>query len=492
MEFSSSVFLFLFLPVFLTFFFVTRKAARNLFLLLASLVFYAWGEGGYILVLLLSIIANRVFASLIDKAMAGVFKKAVFVAAIVFNLGLLAFFKYTAFILQNLGLSGTARAIHLPLGISFFTFQAISYLVDIYRKTASIDRNPVNFALYMAFFPKLASGPLAPYHNLAKQIAVPEFNISDVGIGVQRFIIGLGKKILIADSMAKIANPIFALPAGQQTAALAWLGIISFALQIYFDFSGYSDMAVGIGRMCGFRLPENFNYPYFAKSIREFWTRWHISLAQWLRDYLFLPIAYSMLRKIRNDRWLRVKAEDWSYYIGTFFTFLLCGIWHGANWTFVLWGLFYGALLICEHAGLDKFMKKRAFPIRLAYTQLLVIVAWVLFRSPTPAYAFSYLLAMFGLSGGNGNLFYPSLYLDAELIFFLLVGIVFSFPIIPAALKRLEDLAGSPPGSMSKIKRLILDPGVVVLANLFWIAVLLISIVFLVAGTYQPFIYSRF
>jgi alginate O-acetyltransferase complex protein AlgI len=492
MEFSSTVFLFLFLPVFLLLFFLTRKTARNLFLLFASLLFYAWGEGGYILVLLFSIIVNRILGSLIDRHEAGAFKKVVFSAAVVFNLGLLFYFKYTVFLLRVLGISGAAKTIHLPLGISFFTFQALSYLIDIYRKTAVQEKNPLNFALYMAFFPKIASGPITPYRDLSRQFSVPELMPSDLRLGIQRFIIGLGKKILIADSAARIANPIFALPAEQLTAALSWLGIISFALQIYFDFSGYTDMAVGIGRICGLRLPENFNYPYFSKSIKEFWTRWHISLAQWLRDYLFLPIAYSMLRRIKKDRLLRVKAEEWSYYSGTFFTLLICGIWHGANWTFVVWGAFYGILLIGEHAGLGKFMKKRNPLIRLVYCQLMVLIAWVVFRSATLSYALQYLQALSGFGRGSGDLFYPALYLDAELLFFMAIGMIFSFPIVPAMKKWLETQNGDLPRRRKRMKLLVLDPGLLILTNLYLIAVLLISIVFMVAGSYHPFIYSWF
>jgi len=492
MEFSSPVFLFLFLPIFLTLFYLTRKAAPNLFLLIASLIFYAWGEGYYIMVLLISIIVNQVFGSLINKSEAPTLKKALFIAAVVFNLGLLSFFKYSAFILQNLAIPGSAQAIHSPLGISFFTFQALSYLIDIYRKTVPNEGGLFHFALYMAFFPKLATGPITPYHVLVKQISAPKLRKNDLSCGIQRFIIGLGKKILIADSAARIANQVFTLPVGQQTAALAWLGIIGYSIQIYFDFSGYSDMAIGIGRICGFRLPENFNYPYFAKSIKEFWTRWHISLAQWLRIYLFLPIAYAMLRKIKKDHLLLIKAEDWSYYVGAFFTFLLCGIWHGANWTFIIWGLFYGALLIIEHAGLGKLMKKRAPFIRLIYTQLLVAIAWVFFRSDTPYYALSYLKAMFGFGGGNGDLIYPALFLDSELVFFLIIGIAFSFPIIPAIKKWIEKRVKHLQNGENKSTRIFVNSGLIIFGNLYLITILLISILFMITGTYNPFIYFRF
>jgi alginate O-acetyltransferase complex protein AlgI len=492
MEFSSLIFLFLFLPVFLILFFSVRKFARNLFLLAASLVFYAWGEGQYVLLLLVSIIVNYLFGFLVDKTEGKPFRKAIFVVAVIFNVGLLVFFKYTHFILENLNIPGPATPIHLPVGISFFTFQALSYIIDIYRKTVPNDRNPVNFGLYMSFFPKLITGPIIHYHNLSKQISTRAFGIDDLSEGIRRFIIGLGKKVLIADTVARTANQVFAVPVGQQTAGLAWLGIFAYTLQIYFDFSGYSDMAIGIGRMCGFKLPENFNYPYISKSIKEFWTRWHISLAIWLRDYLFLPIAYSMLRKIEKDRLLRIKAEDWAYYTGTFITFLLCGIWHGANWTFVLWGVFYGVLLIIEHAGMRKFMKRKIPFVRMFYTQLMVMIAWVFFRSETLPYAFSYIKTMFGFGSGDGVLYYPALFLDGDVIFFMVIGIAGSFPLFPrlkawfdASVSRREKREGN-------TSVYILKTGFAVVYNLYLTVVLLLSVIVMAAGTYNPFIYFRF
>ncbi|MCP5106485.1 MAG: MBOAT family protein, partial [bacterium] len=374
----------------------------------------------------------------------------------------------------------------LPIGISFFTFQALSYIIDIYRQTVPNDKNPVNFGLYMAFFPKLITGPITPYHNLSKQILKPQFNADDLAEGIKRFIIGLGKKVLIADTVAKTANHIFAVPAEHQTAGLAWLGIIAYTLQIYFDFSGYSDMAIGIGRMCGFKLTENFNYPYIAKSIKDFWTRWHISLAQWLRDYLFLPIAYSMLRKIKPDRLLRIKAEDWAYYTSAFVTFLLCGIWHGAAWTFFVWGAFYGILLVIEHAGLRKFMKRKIPFVRIFYTQLMVIVAWVFFRSGSLDYAFAYLKAMFGFGSGTGVQYYPALYLDAAVVFFMAAGLVGVFPVFPKLKQWYEN-------AVKKVRfARLLNGGVTLVYTLYLTAVLLTGIMFLVNGTYNPFIYFRF
>jgi alginate O-acetyltransferase complex protein AlgI len=300
--------------------------------------------------------------------------------------------------------------------------------------------------------------------------------------------IGLGKKILIADKLAPVANQVFAIPASQQTAGLAWLGIICFTLQIYFDFSGYSDMAIGLGRMCGLTLVENFNFPYMARSIKDFWRRWHISLAHWLRDYLFLPIAYSVSRKIKSHRLLGVRAENWAYFLGSFVTMTLCGLWHGASWTFVLWGTFYGLLLILEHAGWGRVLKRMSWPWRMLYTQLMVVIAWVFFRSDTLAYALHYLKAMFGFGSGNGLAYYPSLYLDGEVLFFGLIGILFSTP-LPGRMKTaLDRVVSSLAGSL----RTCVQPAVRMLAAIVLLGVFLLSIMELASGTYNPFIYFRF
>lgn len=494
MEFSSLIFLFLFLPIFLLFFFLLKKEAHNSFLVIASLFFYSWGEGRYLLLLLISILANYFFAKWIDRAASKKIAKFLFISAVSFNLGLLIIFKYANFIASNLNISLTKNPIHLPIGISFYTFLAISYLVDVYRKTLPAQRNVLDFALYISFFPKLVTGPLTLYHDFAPQLALKrEVTLDDFSYGIRRFIFGLGKKVLIADAVGKAAGQVFSLPAQHLTAGLAWLGIICYTLQIYFDFSGYSDMAIGLGRMLGFKIPENFNYPYMAKSIKDFWTRWHISLAKWLRDYLFLPLAYAILRKIKKERLFKVKAEGWAYYIGTFFTFLLCGIWHGANWTFFFWGGYYGVLLVLEQAGLRKFLKKNVWsPVRLLFCQLLVIIGWVFFRSPNLVYAFSYLKALAGFGTGDGLMYYPALYLNAEIIFFMLLGIIGSFPLFPVMKswyekreKRLQEI-----GASIRLKTWTLSYAIV--NSVYLTFILLASAMIMAGGTYQPFIYFRF
>lgn len=494
MEFSSLIFLFLFLPIFLFLFFILKKGAHNSFLLMTSLVFYLWGEGEFVLLLLVSVIGNYLLGLLVDRIEGKTLKKTVFIAAVIFNVGLLVYFKYTHFILDNLDMPGAVDPIHLPIGISFYTFQAISFLVDIYRKTISMDKNPLNFGLYMALFPKLITGPITPYHDLREQIAAQrQITLDDFAYGVKRFTLGLGKKVLVADTLAAPANAIFAIPASDLTAGLAWLGIICYTLQIYFDFSGYTDMAIGIGRMCGFKLLENFNYPYIARSIKEFWRRWHISLAKWLRDYLFLPIAYSVSRKIKSPRLWGVKAENWAYFIGAFFTFLLCGIWHGANWTFFVWGGYYGLLLVIEHAGPGKWMRRRWWkPLQLVYCQLLVMMGWVFFRSQNLGYAFSYLKTMFGFGTGDGIRYYPALYLDAEVITFMIIGVIGALPLFPTLNRWYQNQKQKWEKRETKTARNLLNSGYIIIYNLYLLVVLLASTMTMASGTYNPFIYFRF
>jgi len=484
MEFSSLIFIYLFLPIFLVLFFSLKKEAHNGFLVLVSLFFYAWGEGTFVLLLILSMAVNYVLALAMEKMSKEKPSRSLFWLGIGFNLALLVVFKYANFLAANLGIE-ISSPIHLPIGISFYTFLAISYLVDVYRETQRAERNFLTFALYISFFPKLVTGPITLYHDFSSQLAGKkrEITLEQFSQGIHRFILGLGKKVLLADTLAKTANQVFAIEIQHQSAGLAWLGIVCYTLQIYFDFSGYSDMAIGLGRMLGFNIPENFNYPYISRSIKEFWTRWHITLANWLRDYLFLPIAFGMSRKIKRDRVLNVKAESWAYFIGTFVTFLLCGIWHGANWTFFFWGGYYGVLLIIEHMGFRKFLKKRTHPVfQVLLCQLLVMVGWVFFRSPNMAYAFSYLKAMFGFGTGANILFYPALYINREVLVVIFISVLGSFPLVPKLAARWRENASTAFGKYFRVFA----------ANTYSIFLLLASTMTLAAGTHNPFIYFRF
>lgn len=484
MEYSSFIFLFLFMPVILGVFYLLKREAWNSFLLLVSVVFYLWGEGAFALILAGSIAGNYLFGRAVDKIDKAKFRTFVFWLAVGFNLGLLVYFKYTRFILENIGGDSANAPSHLPLGISFFTFQALSYLIDIHRKTISMDRNPLHFSLYMAFFPKLITGPITSYHNLREQIlSHRSIGPDDLSEGVKRLVLGLSKKVLIADTLAVPANAIFAIPASDQTAGLAWLGILCYTLQIYFDFSGYTDMAIGIGRMLGLRLPENFNYPYVAASIKDFWRRWHISLAHWLRDYLFLPIAYLVSRKIKAPSLLGIKAENWAYFVAAFITFLLCGIWHGAAWTFFIWGAYYGVLLIIEHAGLGKKMKRKwPTTFQIIYCQLLVMIGWVIFRSPDMGYALDFIKAMAGLGSGNHLTYYPALYMNIRLFTAMIIGILGAMPVAPAIKKWLD----------AKSENTSISTASAILYNLLLALLLLASAMTMAAGTFKPFIYFRF
>jgi len=496
MLFSTPLFLFLYLPIVLGIYFLIRSQARNLFLVIASLFFYAWGEGFYILLLFFSMSINYFFGILIvsfkDKS------KIILTAAVAINLMVLAYYKYAAFFLFNLnemlimfgdyllsigqihlpGLQSiftlvtqsiydqnvALSSLYLPLGISFYTFHAISYLIDIYRKDAPPQKNPINLALYFSIFPQLIAGPIIRYHDISDQLIKRMIIRSDLVFGIQRFIIGLGKKVIIANPLAYQVDQIFSLPPDQLTTSLSWLGIICYTMQIYFDFSGYSDMAIGLARMFGFRFPENFNYPYTSQSIQEFWRRWHISLSTWFRDYLYVPLGGNRVKPLR-------------VYFNLLVVFFLCGLWHGASWNFIVWGLIHGIFLALERMGLGKWLAKQYFVIRHIYTMLVVILAWVFFRSDNITNAFSYLIAMTGFGKGNDIQFNVGMYSGQEVWFVLLAAILGSVPLKILLEKTILNI----PTEFVMLSRFLYLGGV------FWV-----SASYLAAGTYNPFIYFRF
>jgi alginate O-acetyltransferase complex protein AlgI len=476
MVFSSIMFLFLFLPVTLLVYFPIGKRFRNLFLLLASLFFYAWGETFYILIMITSIFANYLFGLIIAKSGNG-FKTKLFLGlAVTVNLGLLIVFKYTNFIINNINSLLTfvqigpihVNPVHLPIGISFFTFQALSYVIDVYRKDTPVQKNPTNIGLYIALFPQLIAGPIVRYNTIAKQIISRTININDFAEGVERFIFGLGKKVLIANAVAVAADQIFAIPSEHLTFSLTWLGIICYTLQIYFDFSGYSDMAIGLGLMFGFKFQENFHYPYISRSIREFWKRWHISLSSWFRDYLYIPLGGNRYSNART-------------HFNLFTVFFLCGLWHGASWNFIIWGLLHGFFIVIERAGFERILEKLWSPIKNIYAMLIIMICWVFFRAETLPYALSYIAAMFGFGKGDGIVHHTALYLDNEVKLMLAMGILFSTPILPWIRKQWES------------NKITLHMGVAAFSNLTVLTlILLMSIMSLAAGAYNPFIYFRF
>ncbi|MDD3926872.1 MAG: MBOAT family protein, partial [bacterium] len=352
MLFSSSVFIFLFLPVTILVYYalIKNRPLQNILLLIVSLLFYAWGEPWFVFVMIGSIISNWFFGLLIDKHRDSPAKvKFLLVAMLAFNLSVMFIFKYLVFALVNInGLLKThitVPDITLPIGISFFTFQAMSYVLDVYRKKGDVQINPLNVGLYISFFPQLIAGPIVRYQTIAEMINGRKENFDDFSQGVCRFIVGLAKKILLANTLALVADKAFSLPAGELSVTFAWLGAIAYAFQIFFDFSGYSDMAIGLGKMFGFHFDENFNYPYISKSVSEFWRRWHISLGTWFRDYVYFPLGGS-----------RVTSRG-RLVLNLFIVWLLTGIWHGANWTLIIWGLYYFVFITTEKlTGLDSLL----------------------------------------------------------------------------------------------------------------------------------------
>lgn len=388
MLFSSSVFLFLFLPIVIILYynpFVKNRIFRNVLLLLASLFFYAWGEPVFVLLMLFSVLVNWGIGLKMDKSSS---KKVWLLVAVIWDLAILFVFKYLTFVLDNVGLLLHTDlpdiSIALPLGISFFTFQILSYILDLYYGNTTVQKKLYKFALYVTMFPQLVAGPIVRYEQIAYEIDHRKENIEDFSLGMTRFVYGLGKKVLISNAMGTITDNMFYLSKnGELSVAAAWLGGIAYTLQIYFDFSGYSDMAIGLGRMFGFHFLENFNYPYIAKSITDFWRRWHISLSSWFRDYVYIPLGGNRCSVSRN-------------YWNTFVVWLLTGIWHGANWTFIVWGLGYFVLLCIERkAGFTKGVKY----IGHVYTMVAVILLWVVFRADNLTLAGRYIGQMFGSSG---------------------------------------------------------------------------------------------
>ncbi|MCA8979011.1 MAG: MBOAT family protein [Planctomycetes bacterium] len=487
MVFSTPVFLFLFLPLCLAIYFAVPWRWRNVALLVASLIFYAWGEPKAVAVMLVSIAANYAFGLRIERlrgagASEGKLRRVV-ALSVATNLGLLVAFKYSNWIwaqaqalLVGVGVEAAAgwelREIPLPVGISFFTFQAMSYVIDVYRRQGEVQRKPVDFALYVALFPQLIAGPIVRYRDVARQIAQRSVARADFAEGIRRLLIGLGKKVLIADVVAATADQIFNnVPQDQLNAPVAWLATVCYTLQIYFDFSGYSDMAIGLSRMFGFHLLENFRWPYVSRSITEFWRRWHISLSSWYRDYLYIPLGGNRLGAGRT-------------YLNLLVVFFLCGLWHGASWSFVVWGLFHGAFLILERAGLSRLLQRLPTLLRRAYLLLAVMVGWVFFRVETLSGALTHLEAMFGF-GSQAGLQHVNLYLDRELALAMALGLLGSTPWVAALWSWRERLDAR---GASRGLRLSYD----LTESVALLLVLVLVAIQVSAERYSPFIYFRF
>ncbi|MDH4319024.1 MAG: MBOAT family protein [Desulfobulbaceae bacterium] len=483
MVFSSLVFLFIFLPLTLTGYFLVNNALRNIFLLVASLFFYAWGETVYVSIMLCSIIFNYAWGHFVNRSFWGttdVMPRVMLVAGVVINSSLLIYFKYAGFLTENINILLTkfsiepiqVDTIHLPIGISFFTFQSLSYLVDVYRGDNKPQNNFFNCALYISLFPQLIAGPIVRYHDIARQIVSRVVTVKQFSLGTQRFIFGLAKKILIANPMGELADTIFNVPIDDITIGMSWLGIGCYSLQIYYDFSGYSDMAIGLGRMFGFEFLENFKYPYIAQSVQEFWRRWHISLSSWFRDYIYFPLGGSRLSAMRT-------------YINLFVVFLLCGLWHGASWNFLIWGALHGVYLVIEKAGVHRVLLKFPRLFRHVYTLLLVMIAWVFFRTDTLTSALQYLKVMSGRANADGVVYYALYYIDKKAIIIFSTGCLIATPIcqiITDFVKKYRIRRES-----RLIDRLIGYSYYFILFSLLFVAVSSLA-----SGTYNPFIYFRF
>ena len=473
MVFSSATFLFLFLPVVLTGYFALRGTPlRNLFLLTGSLLFYSWGETIYLMVLLLSIACNTFFGNRISRSSDNT-RRLYLSAAVATNLLLLGYFKYANFITDNVNLALSIihvgpvdlAPVHLPLGISFFTFQAISYIVDIYRGDAQVQKRYSSVALYIALFPQLIAGPIVRYASIEKQLSERTVSATAVAEGIRRFIIGLAKKILLANAVGDVADDIFDHSPSDLSPLLAWLGIVCYTLQIYFDFSGYSDMAIGLGRMLGFKFPENFRHPYISTSVQEFWRRWHISLSSWFRDYVYIPLGGN-------------RGPQWRVYANLVIVFFLCGLWHGASWTFVIWGLYHGLFLVIERLGFAQLLQRLPSVARHVYLLLVVMFGWVLFRSENIGYAFGFIGTMIGISEQSDSDGYLMLYLNLKVIGAIAAGIVFSMPISEWIQERWHRFAAGTGG--------------LIVQHALLIALFAGAATMIAAQTHNPFIYFRF
>ena len=478
MLFTEPTFLFLFLPVLLALYFISGSrehgAYGNWLLLVASVIFYATGGGSFTWLMLGSIAFNYWMAILVSR------DRRWLAFAIAVNLAVLGLFKYANFFADNVnallrvagGQPVSVPRVLLPIGISFFTFHAISYVVDVHRRDATAQKSPVHAALYLLLFPQLIAGPIIRYRDIADQLARRLVTLDDFGYGVRRFIIGLAKKVLIANVVAGPADRIFAMPFAELSTGHAWLGLGCYTLQIYFDFSGYSDMAIGLGRMFGFRFPENFRWPYIADSVQEFWRRWHISLSTWFRDYLYIPLGGNRVSPGRRYRNLVT-------------VFFLCGLWHGASWNFVIWGLWHGTFLVIERVAQSPNHQFTKSPIaaigRHIYTMLVVMVGWVFFRAETLPGAVAFLRAMAGLSETAPTIYTVRWYLTPEVWLTLVAGVVGSTPWVPALARR-----------DSRIAPLQFDWPVSFVSTTALAALLVASIVSIAARTYNPFIYFRF
>ena len=458
MIFSSILFIFRFLPIALILYYITPQKYKNLILTLLSLVFYSWGEGKYFLIMIASIIIDYTAGRLIYRYKNEIKKKTIVLCiSLVFNLGLLFFFKYFNFFIDNINnifnFAIKGVKITLPLGISFYTFQTMSYSIDVYRGKVVPEKNIINFAAFVTLFPQLIAGPIVKYTDINKEISRRVITKDNVEVGIEKFILGLGRKVLIANNIGMLWTEVEGIGFENISTPLAWLGIISFGLQIYFDFSGYSLMAIGLGKMLGFNFPENFNYPYISRSISEFWRRWHITLGSWFKEYVYIPLGGNRKGKVRVT-------------FNLFIVWALTGLWHGASYNFLLWGLFFFLLISIEKLGLINFLNKHRVFSHI-YTIVLLLIGWTLFAITDFNGICEYLSKLFLYSNGEEWIYYLRNYGVS-----LIIAIIFSLPLVSMFYKKIDNFKW--------IKTIIL------------MGIFIISVAYLVDATYNPFLYFRF
>jgi len=470
MVFSSAIFLYWFLPItFLLYFIIQNKKCRNIILTMASIIFYAFGQLQYLPLLLFSVLCNYIFGVLLSKQYCNVFKrKSIITFAVIVNIGMLCVFKYTDFFIESLNTilhtNIPTTGIPLPIGISFFTFQGISYVIDVYRNRTEGTNDFLKVLLYISFFPQLIAGPIIKYHDISNEIDNRVCTLKKAAEGLRRFTIGLAKKLLLSNTVGLVADSVFELNAAQIDMRLAWLGAICYVFQIYFDFSGYSDMAIGLGKVFGFHFKENFNYPYTADSIKEFWRRWHISLSSWFRDYLYIPLGGNQKGKFRTG-------------LNKLIVFFATGFWHGANVTFILWGLFHGLFSVLEQANVIPITKMKGNIIGHIYTMIVVTIGFVLFRSENLSQAAMMLTKMFTISSVTleSTLLLKQL-LSYYTLFILFICVVACLGIVPKLYQK---------GIVTKN---VVECG----SYVFAMVLLVLSVIDLSASTFNPFIYFQF
>ena len=476
MLFNSPVFLFLFLPITIIVYHFIPKKLKNLFLLLASVAFYAWGEKELVVLIILSALIDYNAGLLIASGK----RKLGLWISLAFNLGILIYFKYFSFVAQNIysalkyfngnqDYPGYLQTIVLPLGISFYTFQTLSYTIDVYRGKVEANKNFVDFAMYVTFFPQLIAGPIVRYKEISQELQDRFITKTQFAVGIERFIIGLAKKMIIANNCAFIADGMFSLPSNELSTPMAWLGAVAYSFQIYFDFSGYSDMAIGLGKMFGFNFPENFNFPYAARSIREFWKKWHITLSNWFKDYLYISMGGN-------------RHGEYRTFFNLLIVFLLTGLWHGANWTFIVWGLFHGLFMIIERIGIKKHLELMPKLLSHIYVLMILLISWVIFRSESLSQAWGFVGSMFSFNFDSNN-DYLKFFVTIEGIMSIFLAIVFSIPKLGLAISSIFRDSEQ----MEEVSWVKIISKYSLLLILFSI-----SIFYIATDSYNPFIYFRF